>query len=172
MRLFRWGLIPHWAEDAKIGDRLINARSETVRTKPSFRSAFKYRRCLIPTTGFFEWKREGTRKRPHFIGMKDDEPFAFAGIWERWTAPDGTEVETCAILTTESNELVGSIHNRMPVILHPDNYDRWLDPGVPPESLEELLIPYPSELMDTREVSNLVNNARCDAPECIQPVDS
>ncbi|MHB9030696.1 MAG: SOS response-associated peptidase, partial [Candidatus Latescibacterota bacterium] len=105
MRMFRWGLIPHWSDDAAIGSRLINARSETVRTKPSFRSAFKYRRCLIPTTGFFEWKREGSHKHPNFIGMKDDDLFAFAGIWERWIAPDGTEIETCAILTTESNKL-------------------------------------------------------------------
>jgi putative SOS response-associated peptidase YedK len=170
LRLFRWGLIPQWAEDPAIGSRLINARSETARTRPAFRSAYKKRRCLIPTTGFFEWKREGTRKRPHFIGMKDDAPFAFAGIWERWSDPDGHAVETCAILTTASNELVGSIHNRMPVILNPAVYDRWLDPDLPPESLEELLVPYPPGLMAVREVSARVNNARCDIPECIQAV--
>ncbi|MHB9029622.1 MAG: SOS response-associated peptidase [Candidatus Latescibacterota bacterium] len=171
MRLFRWGLIPHWSDDASIGSRLINARSETMRTKPSFRSAFKHFRCLIPTTGFFEWKREGTRKRPHFIGMKDGDPFAFAGIWERWADPEGNTVETCAILTTSANDLVGTIHDRMPVILHPEDYDRWLDPAIPAESLEALLVPYPADLMATREVSNMVNNARCDAPECIQAVD-
>ncbi|MHB9031207.1 MAG: SOS response-associated peptidase [Candidatus Latescibacterota bacterium] len=125
----------------------------------------------MPTTGFFEWNRESTRKRPHFIGMKGDEPFSFAGIWECWTALDGDMVDTCAILTTESNELVGSIHNRMPVILHPDNYDRLLDPGMPPESLEALLIPYPSELMATHEIANIVTNLRYDAPDCIQAMD-
>jgi len=171
MQFFRWGLIPHWAEDSAVGARLINARSETVSTKPAFRSAFKRRRCLIPSTGFFEWKREGKQKLPHFIGMKNKEPFAFAGIWERWTDPDGRAVDTCAILTTASNDLVGLIHNRMPVILKPEDYGRWIDTAVSPESLEALLVPYPADLMKTCEVSRLVNDARCDAPECIQFVE-
>ena len=165
------GAHPHWEDDAKFGSRLINARSETVASKPSFRSAFKNRRCLIPTTGFFEWKREGDRKRPYLIGMRDGEPFAFAGIWERWTDPEGYIIETCAILTTSSNELVGEIHNRMPVILSPGDYNRWLAGDTALEPLADLHKPYPATLMITREVTDLVNNPRCDAPECIQAVN-
>ena len=170
IKFFRWGLIPGWAKDPKIGNRLINARSETVETKPAFRSAFKYRRCLIPSSGFFEWKRIEKRKHPYFIGISNGEPFAFAGIWEHWTDPDGKAVETCAILTTTCNDLVGDIHNRMPVILKSGDYDLWLNPEAPVDALKNLMKPFPAELMETHEVTNLVNNPRCNTPECIIPV--
>jgi putative SOS response-associated peptidase YedK len=172
IKFFRWGLIPSWADDPTIGNRLINARSETVATKPSFRSAFKYRRCLIPSNGFFEWKRIEKRKCPYFIRMSNGEPFAFAGIWEHWTDPDGKAVETCTILTTTCNDLVGDIHNRMPVILNPEDYDLWLNPEAPEDALKTLMKPFPAEFMDVHEVTDLINNPRYDAPDCTIAVHS
>ncbi|CAN1212554.1 Abasic site processing protein [Tumidithrix helvetica PCC 7403] len=167
----RWGLIPSWAKDPAIGYKLINARSETAFEKPSFRYAFKHRRCLIPTDGFYEWQRlEGSKKQPFFIGLKDSSPFAFAGLWERWESKEGDIVETCTILTTEANDLVSPIHDRMPVILHPKDYDLWLDPKFTrSDRLQALLVPYPSEFMVSHPVGTKVNSPKNDSPECLQP---
>jgi putative SOS response-associated peptidase YedK len=126
---FVWGLIPMWAKDPSIGSRLINARGETVAEKPSFRGSFKYKRCLIPVDGFYEWKANPGKKTktPYFIHMTDRKPFAFAGLWDSWESPDGSSIKSCTIITTEPNELMVPIHNRMPVILHPRDYVKWLD---------------------------------------------
>jgi len=169
--MLRWGLIPSWAKDPKIGHQCINANSETVAEKPSFRTAFKARRCLVIATGFYEWQVQGRTKQPMWIGLKDKQPFAFAGLWERWQPPDGSVIETCTILTTDPNELLKPIHNRMPVILAPTAYDQWLDPTVQhAESLKALLRPYPSEELLAYPVSTLVNNPRHDAPDCLEPL--
>ena len=173
LQWLRWGLIPSWAKDPAIGYKLINARAETASEKPSFRSAFKHRRCLIPSDGFYEWQRlEGskTKKQPYYFSLKDNNPFAFAGLWERWENPEGDIVETCTILTTEANELVSPIHDRMPVILHSKDYDLWLDPNfISSDSLQALLNPYPSEAMIAYPVSSKVNSPKNDSPECNQP---
>lgn len=169
----RWGLIPSWAKDQAIGYKLINARSETVAEKPSFRYAFKHRRCLIPTNGFYEWQRlEGskTKKQPYFIGLEDEDTFAFAGLWERWESKAGDTLETCTILTTEANDLVSPIHDRMPVILHAQDYDQWLDPNFKQtDKLQELLKPY-AAAMKAYPVSIKVNSPKNDSPECSQPI--
>jgi putative SOS response-associated peptidase YedK len=132
LRWLRWGLIPAWAKDPKIGYKLINARAETVAEKPSFRNAFRQQRCLIPADGFYEWQQvEGNRhKQPYFIGLQHELPFAFAGLYERWDSPDGETIDTCTIITTAANEAIAPIHNRMPVILAPQEYSQWLNPGV------------------------------------------
>jgi len=166
--MMRWGLIPHWAKDEKIGYKMLNARSETITDKPAFRAAFKQRRCLIPTTGFYEWKHEGKRKQPYFIKMKSDEQFAFAGIWEIWTNPGGVKIESCAIVTTESNTIISKIHTRMPVIIDPENYDLWLHPDTEQEQLLSLLKPYPSDKIQTYPVSSFVNSPKNDTPQCIE----
>lgn len=170
LALLKWGLVPFWAKDASIGPRMINARSDTAATKPAFRAAFKHRRCLIPADGFYEWKKEKGRKQPYLISMADGAPFAFAGLWENWKDPQGSPLESCTILTTDSNELVRSIHDRMPVILKPEDYDLWLDNAVSkPDRLQPLLKPYPSECMTMRAVNPRANNASYDAPDCIDP---
>ncbi len=170
-RLLRWGLIPPWADDPRIGNRLINARAETVATKPAFRRAFKERRCLLLVNGFFEWQRQARRKQPFYICIRDGRPFAFAGLWEHWQGSEGTTVQSCTILTTTSNELVGGIHHRMPVILSPTDYDRWLDPGIQdPEALQPLLRPYPADEMTAYPVSTRVNNPANDSPDCVEPL--
>jgi putative SOS response-associated peptidase YedK len=167
---FRWGLIPSWAKDPAIGYKLINARSETASEKPSFRSAFKHRRCLIPTNGFYEWQRvEGskTQKQPYFFSLKDQNLFALAGLWERWESPEGDTIDTCTILTTEANEILKPIHDRMPVILHPKDYDLWLDPSFTrKDKLQDLLKPYPAAEMISYPVSSIVNSPKNDRPEC------
>jgi putative SOS response-associated peptidase YedK len=169
----RWGLIPSWAKDPAMGNRLINARGETVHEKPSFRSAFKRRRCLIPANGFYEWKREGKTKRPYYIHLKDQALFAFAGLWEVWHSPDGGELRTCTIITTEPNDVVGQLHNRMAVILAPDDYDQWLSPDeLPPQALLPLLQPYDASQMDAYEVSTRVNSPTNDDPTLIEPLAS
>ncbi|HEX9204655.1 MAG TPA: SOS response-associated peptidase [Candidatus Deferrimicrobiaceae bacterium] len=169
----RWGLVPAWARDAAIGNRLINARAETVSEKPAFRRAFRERRCLVPADGFYEWKREGPGKRPFYIRMKDGAPFAFAGIWERWEGAPGKVVETCAILTTEPNEILSPIHDRMPLILSPEEYGLWLDPSVPPsDRLARLLRPFPPGGMETYPVGRAVNNPHSEGPSCIRPADA
>lgn len=146
----QWGLILSWAKDPAIGNRMINARAETVATKPAFRVALRKRRCLIPADGFYEWQQQGRRKQPVYITLKSREPFSFAGLWEAWTAPDGEEVKTCTIITTEANELLKPIHDRMPVILSNDAEGVWLDPAIQdPACLLPLLTPYPSEEMET-----------------------
>ncbi len=172
-RPMRWGLIPSWSKDEKIGARLINARSETVAEKPSFRAAFKRRRCLIPADGFYEWKKLSAKaKQPYFIGMKNGDPFAFAGLWEQWTGPDEKPVESCTIITTEANELLADLHNRMPVILAEEDYDRWLDPKVQDaDALQSLMVPYPAKEMHTYPVSTLVNSPKNDVAECVKSVE-
>jgi putative SOS response-associated peptidase YedK len=169
LELFQWGLIPAWAKDPKIGNSLINARAETVAEKPAFRAAFKRRRCLILADGFFEWKKEGKAKTPMHIQMKGGQPFAFAGLWEVWSAPDGSTVSTCTILTTTANELVQSIHDRMPVILPPEAFGIWLTPGelAASEGLA-LLKPFAADAMTARAVSTLVNNPRREGPELLK----
>ena len=170
--VLRWGLVPSWAKDADIGNRMINARAETVAEKPSFRAAFRRRRCLVPATGFYEWRVASGPKQPYNIGMADGGPFAMAGLWEHWTGPDGAAVETCAILTTEANELLRPIHARMPVILAPGDFDLWLDPELTmPELLAPLLRPFDPAVMVAHPVSRHVNNVRNDDPACLEPVD-
>jgi putative SOS response-associated peptidase YedK len=166
-----WGLIPSWSKDAGMGARMINARAETVAQKPSFRGAFRHRRCLIPADGFYEWKKAGGKtKQPFYIGLHDERPFAFAGLWEHWEAPDGSAIESCTIITTEANDLLHDVHDRMPVILSDEDYDRWIEPQTSNgDELQQLLRPYPSELMACRPISTLVNNPKNDAPECIEP---
>jgi putative SOS response-associated peptidase YedK len=165
--LLRWGLIPGWADDPKIGNRMINARAETVASKPAFRNAFKRRRCLVVTDGFYEWKKLVQGKQPHYIRMKDDRPFAFAGLWESWHR-DGSQIESCTIITTEPNALMKSIHNRMPVILRPDDYDCWLDPEFQDgDALQRLLAPFSAHRMEAYPVSTLVNSPGNDVADCI-----
>lgn len=170
---FLWGLIPSWAKDPAIGNQMINARAETLAEKPSFRTAFRRRRCLIPASGFFEWKQEPGRKTktPMYIQLKTGKPFALAGLWERWDSPDGSTIFSCTIVTTQPNELMQTIHNRMPVILPAQAYSLWLDPAEPPASkLTELLQPYPAGEMTAFPVSTLVNSPGNDLPACIEPV--
>lgn len=168
LQMLRWGLIPSWAKDPAIGAKMINARSETVAEKPSFRSAFRNRRCLVLADGFYEWQRQEGKKQPFYFRLQDKQPFGFAGLWEHWQSPAGEEIETCTILTTAANELMHSIHDRMPVILAPKDYDIWLDPTVKkPEQLQPLLHPYSSEAMTSYPVSTLVNKPTNNTPECI-----
>lgn len=169
--LFRWGLIPSWAKDPKMSTRMINARAETAAEKPAFRAAFRRRRCLIPATGFYEWQKRKEGKQPYFITMQDGRPFAMAGLWEYWLAADGSEIDSCAILTTQPNELVRPLHNRMPAIIHKADFDAWLDPSAPLELLRHLLRPFPANHMRAYPVSRLVNNPANDAPQCIEPID-
>lgn len=172
-----WGLIPSWSKDPTIGARMINARSETVAEKPSFRTAFKRRRCLIAADGFYEWqqsspKKTGAKKQPFYFQLQEHQPFGFAGLWEYWHSPDGGEIESCVILTTAANEQMQPIHDRMPVILSPDDYDLWLDPAVQsPDRLFPLLSPYPAEQMRHYPVSTQVNNPGHDSPDCIVPLE-
>ncbi|MAX20524.1 MAG: hypothetical protein CL709_11940 [Chloroflexi bacterium] len=169
--LMRWGLVPSWAKDPKIGNRMINARSETLAEKPSFRTAFKRRRCLIPADGFYEWKREGKAKKPMLITANPGGLFAFAGLWETWKQPDDSWLLTCAIITTSANEFMKSIHDRMPVILPRESEASWLDPEEQDTAmLSELLLPYDSDRMEAYEVSTLVNSPRNNFPEVIEPV--
>lgn len=165
----RWGLIPSWAKEPSIGARLINARAETVAEKPSFRAAFKARRCLIPATGFYEWqRREAGKKQPYYMRLQNTRPFALAGLWERWTSPEGEVIDSCTILTTSANTLLEPIHDRMPVILEPRDYELWLDPDTrSPDRLIPLLKPYPPDQMSAYQVSSLVNSPTNDSPECI-----
>lgn len=167
---FRWGLIPFWAKDPAIGNRLINARAETVAEKPSFRSAFAKRRCLVVADGFYEWRPEGKRKVPVYIFLKSKKPFGFAGLYENWKDPGGKELRTCTIITTEANDLVRPIHDRMPVILSEGAEDRWLDPAEGSrERLQAILTPYPAGDMAAFDVTSIVNSAAHDAPDCITP---
>jgi putative SOS response-associated peptidase YedK len=170
---FTWGLIPSWAKDPAIGNRMINARAETLAEKPSFRSAYKYRRCLIFANGFYEWQvSPGSKNKiPHFIHLKSGEPFAFAGLWEHWQSGDGSEVRSAAIITTEPNGMMSSIHNRMPVVLPRHAYTQWLDPAPRfPVDLNSLLIPFPAEKMEAYPISTLVNSPGNDKPEILVKV--
>ncbi|HSG39791.1 MAG TPA: SOS response-associated peptidase [Thermoanaerobaculia bacterium] len=170
--LLKWGLIPFWAKEAAIGNKLINARSETVVEKASFRTSFKKKRCLIPADGFYEWKKEGKLKQPYLIHRKDAKPFAFAGLWSAWRNPEGGQpVETFTILTTDANDLLRPLHNRMPVILDRENFDLWLDPKVEDaEKLQPLLVPYPVDDFEAFPVSRVVNSPAHDQPDCIAPL--
>lgn len=167
----RWGLVPYWATDPKIASKLINARAESLTAKAAFKEAFKKRRCLVIADGFFEWQKQGTTKTPLFIHLKPERPFAFAGLYETWTPPLGDPLVTCTIITTEPNDLVRPIHNRMPVILPKASEDFWLDSSVEDHTrLLDLLRPYPAEEMDAYTVSPTVNSVKNDSPECIEPV--
>jgi putative SOS response-associated peptidase YedK len=169
MSLLKWGLIPSWAKDSLMGVKLINARSETVTEKPSFREAFKRRRCVIPADGFYEWQRTGGRKQPFFFHLRDDRPFSFAGLWDKWKNEDGEVIESCTILTTEANEVLSPVHDRMPVILHPETYELWLDDDVRKSDLRmELLQPFPASEMRAYPVSTLVNNTRSQGAELVE----
>ncbi|MCB0193664.1 MAG: SOS response-associated peptidase [Anaerolineae bacterium] len=172
VEFFQWGLIPSWAKDPKIGNRMINARSETLAEKPSFRTAYRRRRCLVLADGFYEWRRNDDKsKTPMYIQLESQEPFAFAGLWEVWHSPQDDMVLSCTIITTEPNDLMASIHNRMPVILPADAYAQWLDPNEQkPDQLQSLLKPYPAEAMTAYPVSKVVNNPRNDDPACVKPV--
>jgi putative SOS response-associated peptidase YedK len=169
LEVLRWGLIPPWADDPGIGSRMINARSETAPGKPSFRRAFRERRCLIPADGFYEWQRTNGAKQPYYIHMEDGRPFAFAGLWESWSKGGEGEVRTCTILTTGANALVGEVHDRMPVILAHDAYDVWLDPASERDELTGLLAPYPVDEMEAYPVSRFVNSPSNNDPRCIEP---
>jgi len=171
---FVWGLIPSWAKDPSIGNRLINARAETLVEKPSFRSAFRRRRCMVLADGFYEWKTEIGRKSktPMYIKLASGEPFAFAGLWETWQSPDGSQVQSCTIITTEPNDLIRPIHNRMPVILPAEAHAAWLEQGdVDPTRLQRLLTPYISQTMLAYPVSTLVNSPNNEDALLIQPAE-
>ncbi len=171
LSFLKWGLVPSWAKDPAIGSRMINARTETAAEKPSFRAAFKRRRCLVPADGFFEWARQGGRKAPMYIHLENRDLFAFAGLWESRARPDGSKLETCAILTTEANELIRPLHHRMAVVLPPEHYDTWLSPKTPAEELMLLMSPYPAEKMRVYEVSPQVNHPANDYPAVIEPFE-
>lgn len=173
----RWGLIPYWAKDPSIGLRTINAMSETAAEKPAFRDAMRWRRCLIPADAFYEWKRLGRKrlgpkeKQPYSFGIADDSPFAFAGLWERWHKQTDETIETCTILTTKPNSLVADVHDRMPVMLRPEEYDLWLDPGVTdPGRIADCLRPFDAALMRKYPVSARVNRVENDDQECSQEI--
>ncbi|MBC7875833.1 MAG: SOS response-associated peptidase [Anaerolineales bacterium] len=169
---FLWGLIPSWSKDPSIANKLINARGETIAEKPSFRGAFKYKRCLILADGFYEWKaQEGAKtKTPYFIHMKDRNPFTFAGLWDEWQSPNGDALRTCTIITINPNELMSTLHNRMPVILDKKNYADWLDPAPrTPESLLHLIQPFPADKMSAYPVSTMVNSPGNDRAELVVP---
>ena len=168
----RWGLIPTWAKDLSVGSHMINARAESITEKPAFRHAIRYRRCIIPASGFFEWRHEDKKAIPLYVRMKDGAPMCFAGIWEQWKSPEEEIVESCAMLTTSSNRLIEPLHDRMPVILHPDNYDLWLNRNMhDPEQLKHLYQPYPADSMEMYPVSPLVNSPHNDLPDLISPLN-
>ena len=164
----RWGLVPSWAKDPKIGARMINARGETVAEKPSFRSAVKTRRCLIPADGFYEWVKTDGGKQPHYIHFADSRAFAFAGLWERWHKGGDEPLDTCTIITTTPNDIVADLHDRMPVILPPEVFTEWLEPDpLAPERLHDLLAPHPVADMEAYPVSTHVNKPANDDTECV-----
>ena len=168
----RWGLIPSWAKDMSHGHHAVNARSETVTTKLSFRESIRYKRCLIPADGFYEWKKTGTVRQPYLFEVGDGELFAFAGLWDEWKNPQGEIIESCTILTTAPNTLLADIHNRMPVILATAHYDHWLDPSMQDvATAASLLKPFDANLMKRYPVSTRVNSVANDDPECSAPVD-
>jgi putative SOS response-associated peptidase YedK len=187
LSLMRWGLVPYWAKDPAIGASMMNARSETAATKPAFKEALQRKRCLIPADGFYEWQRTAKSKQPFCFEVREGEMFAFAGLWDRWRGTDGTVLETCTILTTAPNQLLADVHDRMPVILSSENYDLWLDPGVPgtrgvrvlgwepgfrdAAAATELLKPYDARQMRRYAVSNRVNNVANDDPQCSKPIE-
>jgi putative SOS response-associated peptidase YedK len=172
LSLIRWGLIPSWARDSSVAAKMINARSETASTKPAFRDALRSRRCLIPADGFYEWQRSAKSKQPFCFEVGDGQLFAFAGLWDRWKSPDGTWIKTCSILTTTPNAVTSTVHDRMPVILDPDSYDLWLDPGMNDLSeVSQLLKPCDARLMRSYPVSTRINHVANDDETCSAPVE-
>jgi putative SOS response-associated peptidase YedK len=172
LSLMRWGLIPSWAKDASIAASMMNARSETAATKPAFRDALKSRRCLLPADGFYEWTRTGKTKQPYCFELNEGELFAFAGLWDGWKDPNGNWIRTCSILTTKPNAVTSAVHNRMPVILDPNNYDLWLDPGMQNvAAVSELLKPLDAGPMRCYPVSTRINHVANDDAECSRPME-
>jgi len=169
LTLLHWGLIPPWAKDRAVGNRMINARSETAAQKPAFRDAFKKRRCLLIADGFYEWMKTPDGKQPYFIHLRDDSPFALAGVWERWSN-DEQRIESCTLFTTEPNELMRPIHDRMPAIIGRADFQRWLDPKTDPDDAGKLLKPFFAEQMEARPVSRRVNSAKTDDAQCIEGI--
>jgi putative SOS response-associated peptidase YedK len=167
----RWGLIPSWAKDPSIGNKMINARAETISEKPSFKTAFRKRRCLIVADGFYEWRKDGRVKTPVYVRLKSERPFGFAGLYDSWTSPEGKEISTCTIITTGPNELMKPIHDRMPVIIPKAQEALWLDSSIQDERLLfPVLKPYDSQEMEAYDVSQIVNSPKNNSPECIKPV--
>ena len=169
---YRWGLVPSWAKDPQIGNKMINARAETVAQKPSFKSAFRNRRCLVPVDGFYEWKRTGGYKIPYFIHHRSKKPFSLAGLWETWKDPEGSPVSTFTIITTDANAALHPIHERMPVVIPTEKRVFWLDSAADIQSLQILLVPFNSSELLFHEVSRLVNSPDNNSPQCIVPVES
>ena len=171
--LMRWGLIPHWAKDTSMANRMINARSETVAEKPGFRNALRRRRCILPCSGYYEWKKLDKRKQPYWIRMKDAPLFAFAALWESWNSPDGGTIESCALLTMDAIASMRPIHDRMPVVLLPGQYDAWLDPAQQSgETALKLVRPLGDGLLEAIPVSTHVNNSRHEGPACVAPPET
>jgi putative SOS response-associated peptidase YedK len=169
LTMARWGLIPSWTKELNTKYSTINARADTVDTKPTYRVPFKHHRCLIPADGFYEWKEEGGIKRPHHIGMKDGRPFAMAGLWDVWKGPEG-DVLSCSIIVTEANPFMQQLHDRMPVILQPTDYEQWLDPdNQDTVRLKQLLIPATGDTLTEWPVSRMLNNPRNEGPQCAEP---
>jgi putative SOS response-associated peptidase YedK len=167
----KWGLIPSWAKDPSIGSRMVNARSETLEEKPAFRNSFKFRRCLVPASGFYEWELLGGKKIPRYFCLREGAAMVFAGLWESWQAPDGASVESCTILTTTANSLIEPLHLRMPVIVQPGDFSLWLDRDLTdPGKLKRLFQPYPAEGMEGWSVSTLANSVKNDHPDLIEAV--
>lgn len=169
--MLRWGLVPFWADDTQIGYKMINARAETVAEKPAFRKAFAHGRCLVIADGFYEWQKKDGRKQPFLVHRKDDQPFAFAGLWEHWEG-ESEVIESCTVVVTQANRLLEPIHGRMPVILDPDDYAPWLDPTCEDKGkLQGMLKPYPSFELEAYPVSAMVNNPQNDTEACVERID-
>ena len=167
----KWGLVPSWSKDVSAGSHMINARSESVVEKPAFRQAIKYRRCIVPVSGFYEWEHSGPQKQPYYFYMADGSPMCFAGIWEAWKSPDGSTLETFSILTTAANKLIAPLHDRMPVIIPPEEHALWLNRNMhDTHLLEHLYQPFPPGLIACHKISTLVNNTRVDSPACIEEI--
>jgi putative SOS response-associated peptidase YedK len=168
--MMQWGLIPSWAKDPAIGYKMINARSETAHEKPSFKQALRSRRCIVPVSGFYEWEKKGKEKIPHYIHLRDGDIMSLAGLWETWKSPEGERLETCAILTTAANSLLKPLHDRMPVVLHNEEFNLWFNRDVDDINLlAELFHSYPSDRLEEHIVSKGVNSPSNDSPECIVP---
>lgn len=168
----KWGLVPGWSKEPKVGYKMINARAERIDSKPSFKGPFKKRRTLIPSSGFYEWKKSDNGKQPYRFILKDNKPFAFAGLWETWDKGDNPLI-TCTIITTRPNAITEEVHDRMPVILHEDSYDTWLNPNFDDtEYLKSLLLPYPAQEMESFPVSTLVNSVKNNQSEIVLPINS